>query len=78
MAGRASASASFSARGSALTAASRRLAVARSRQDSTHTSRTGRRARVYFDAEPALWAVSRRSSAVVIPAYSEPSAQARR
>ena len=29
---------------------------------------TGRRARVYFDAEPALWRATRRSSALVIPA----------
>jgi hypothetical protein len=68
MADRPSASASFSARGSALTAASRRLADERSRQPSAHTSRTGLRARVYFEAAPALWAASRRSSAVVIPA----------
>ena len=62
------ASASFSARGSALTAASRRLAAERSRHRSAHTSRTGRRARVYFEAAPALWAANLRSSAVVIPA----------
>ena len=68
MAGRASASASFLARGSALSAASRRLAADRSRQPTVQSSRTGRRARVYFDAEPALCAASRRSSAFVIPA----------
>jgi hypothetical protein len=51
-----------------LTAASRRLAAARSRQRWIQASRTGRRARVYFDAEPALCAASRRSSAFVIPA----------
>jgi hypothetical protein len=50
-----------------LTAASRRLAAERSRHGSVHTSRTGRRARVYFEAAPALWAAKRRSSAVVIP-----------
>jgi hypothetical protein len=49
-------------------AASRRLAAERSRHGSAHSSRTGRRARVYFEAAPALWAASRRSSAVVIPA----------
>ena len=59
-------------------AASRRLADERSRNGWAHTSRTGRRARVYFEAAPALWAASRRTSAVVIPAYSVPSAQARR
>jgi hypothetical protein len=68
VAGRASTSASFCTRGSALTAASRRLAAARSWQRSIQASRTGRRARVYFDAEPALCAASRRSSAFVIPA----------
>jgi hypothetical protein len=51
-----------------LTAASRRLAAARSRQGSTHTTRTGRRERVYFDAAPALWAASRRGKLVVMPA----------
>jgi hypothetical protein len=50
-----------------LIAASRRLAPERSRQRSNQTTRTGRRTRVYFDADPALWASSRRSSAVVIP-----------
>ena len=60
-------SASFAARVSALTAASRRLARARSRQSSAHTSRAGSRARVYFDAEPALWAASRRTSELVMP-----------
>jgi hypothetical protein len=50
-----------------LIAASRRLAPERSRAGSNHTIRTGRRTRVYFDADPALWASSRRSSAVVIP-----------
>ena len=60
-------SASFSVRVSALIAASRRLAPARSRWGSTHAIFTGRRGRVYFDAEPALWAASRRTSDVVIP-----------
>ena len=35
---------------------------------SVQASRTGRRARVYFEAAPALCAASRRSSAVVMPA----------
>jgi hypothetical protein len=51
-----------------LIAASRRLASARSGHGSAQASRTGRRARVYFDADPALWAASRRGSEVVIPA----------
>jgi len=68
VAGRPSASACFSARGSALIAASRRLAAARSAYGSAHTSRTGLRARVYFEAAPALCAARRRSSAVVMPA----------
>jgi hypothetical protein len=51
-----------------LIVASRRLAAARSAHGSAHTSRTGRRARVYFEAAPALWAASRRSSIVVMPA----------
>ena len=67
MAGRARVSASFAARGSALSAASRRLACERSRHGSAQASRTGRRARVYFDAVPSLWAARRRSSEVVIP-----------
>jgi hypothetical protein len=50
-----------------LTAASRRLACERSRHGSTHVSRTGRRARVYFDADPASWAASRRVSELVMP-----------
>ena len=29
---------------------------------------TGRRARVYFDADPALWAATRRSREFVMPA----------
>ena len=61
-------SASFASRGSALTAASRRLASERSRQGSSHANRTGRRARVYFDADPASCAANRRSSALVMPA----------
>ena len=68
VAGRSFARASFEARGSALIAASRRLAAERSAHGSVHTSRTGRRARVYFEAAPALCAASRRSSAVVMPA----------
>ena len=46
--------ASFAARDNRLIAASRRLAPERSRQGSNHTSRTGLRTRVYFDADPAL------------------------
>jgi hypothetical protein len=60
-------SASFAGRDSALIAASRRLAWERSRHGSSHASRTGRRARVYFDADPASWAASRRASALVMP-----------
>jgi hypothetical protein len=48
-------------------AASRRLACERSRCASTHAIRTGRRGRVYFDADPALWAASRRASELVMP-----------
>jgi hypothetical protein len=50
-----------------LIAASRRLASARSRCGSAHAIRTGRRGRVYFDAEPVVWAASRRTSEVVMP-----------
>jgi hypothetical protein len=50
-----------------LIAASRRLAAARSRHACTHTTRTGKRVRVYFDAEPALCAASRRASALEMP-----------
>ena len=67
MARRPRVSASFAARGSALTAASRRLASERSRQGSAQARLTGRRARVYFDAEPALCVARRRSSDVVMP-----------
>jgi hypothetical protein len=67
VAGGACVNASFAARGSALSVASRRLAWDRSRQASVHASRTGRRVRVYFDADPALCAASRRSSDVVMP-----------
>lgn len=35
---------------------------------------TGRRARVYFDAVPALCCSKRRAGSVVIPVYSVPSA----
>jgi hypothetical protein len=67
MARRPRVSASFAARGSALTAASRRQASERSRQGSAQARLTGRRARVYFDAEPALCVARRRSSDVVMP-----------
>ncbi len=60
-------SASFASRVSALIAASRRLARARSACGSAQAIRTGRRARVYFDADPALWAASRRGSELVMP-----------
>jgi hypothetical protein len=60
-------SASFAVRVSALITASRRLARERSRCGSAQAILTGRRGRVYFDAEPALWAASRRTSDVVMP-----------
>jgi hypothetical protein len=50
-----------------LIVASRRLARARSGCGSAQAIRTGRRARVYFDADPALWAASRRARELVMP-----------
>src|SRR5262249_17876083 len=48
-------SASLARRRNRLSTASRRAADARSGHGSDHTRRTGRRARVYFDADPSLW-----------------------
>ena len=54
LAGRARVSASFAALDNRLIAASRRLAPERSRAGSNDAIRTGRRTRVYFDADPGV------------------------